>query len=94
MFDLRDFILKTIDGMIGVEPDYKVREYSLGWYTKSILVEADLGAVDALIEERNRIKNENSSGNEEIQEESSAENEENVETEEILEDMENNPIEY
>ena len=80
MFKLKDFILKTIDGMIGQEPDYKVREIALGWFTKGELVQADLEAIDLLIEERNRIKNENSSGNEEIQEESSAEKESDAES--------------
>ena len=51
MFDLRSFVMKTIRGMIGNEPDYKVMEYALGWYTKSILTDDDLMEVESEIEE-------------------------------------------
>ena len=50
MFSLRDYILKLLDGSIGNEPDYKVREIALGWYDKGVLVQADLAALDSLIE--------------------------------------------
>jgi len=51
MFDLRSFVMKTIRGMIGNEPDYKVMEYALGWYTRSILSDDDLMEVENEIEE-------------------------------------------
>ncbi len=54
MFNLRDYILKLLDESIGKEPDYKVRENGLKWYERGILVEADLEAVDNLIEERKK----------------------------------------
>lgn len=47
---LRNFVLKTIDGMIGNELDYKVREYTLGWVMKGVLTEEDMLAIDAKIE--------------------------------------------
>lgn len=46
MFSLHDFISTTILGMVHVEPDYKVREYALGWYQKGVLKEEDLQTVD------------------------------------------------
>ena len=57
MFDLREFILKILDEKIGNDADYKVRETALGWYQKGVLVEADLAAVDILIEEKNATEN-------------------------------------
>ena len=51
MFDLRLFVMKTIMGMIGNEPDYKVMEYALGWYSKSTLLDDDLIEIEAKIEE-------------------------------------------
>lgn len=50
MFSLHDFVLKTIKGMIGQEPDYKVMKYSLGWYDKEILTDEDMAEIQADIE--------------------------------------------
>ncbi len=55
MFNLRDYILKLLDESIGKEPDYKVRENALKWYERGTLVEADLEAVDKLIEENKKV---------------------------------------
>lgn len=52
MFDLREFVLKTIKGMIGNEPDYKVQKYALGWFDKEVLTEEELTEIDTLIEEQ------------------------------------------
>ena len=46
MFDLREFVNKTLQGMIGQEPDYRVRSYALGWYDKGVLTDADLQTVE------------------------------------------------
>lgn len=51
MFDLRKFVMDTICGMVGKEPDYKVRKYALGWLEKGVLVEEDLAVVEAHIAE-------------------------------------------
>lgn len=51
MFDLHNFILETIKQMIHKEPDYKVRQYALGWYDKSILTEEDLTLIEELLNE-------------------------------------------
>lgn len=84
MFNLRDYILKLLDESIGKEPDYKVRENALKWYERGTLVEADLEAIDQLIEERKKSSaeqiQEEPSSIEEIQEENK-ENEENSDIE-------------
>lgn len=49
MFDLRNFIMKTIRGMIGNEPDYKIQEYGLSWYNRGKLTEEDLAEIEELI---------------------------------------------
>ena len=46
MFDLRDFVSKVLADMIGREPDYKVRQYALGWYDKGVLLDADMQVVE------------------------------------------------
>lgn len=73
MFNLREYILKLLDESIGKEPDYKIRENALKWYERGTLVEADLEAIDQLIEERNKPIEEQigeeASSVEEIQEE-------------------------
>lgn len=50
---LRKFVLKTIKGMIGNEPDYKVREYVLGWLDRGVLTEEDVAEIDAFFEDEN-----------------------------------------
>lgn len=50
MFDINEFIMKTLKGMIGKYPDFQVREYSLNWHEKGKLTEDDLATVDSLIE--------------------------------------------
>lgn len=53
MFSLHDFVMKTLLGMVGNEPDYKVREYALGWYDKAKLTSEDMAQVDAAIDVHN-----------------------------------------
>lgn len=45
---LRNYIMETIRGMIDSVrvPEWQVREYSLGWYTKNVLTEEDLQEID------------------------------------------------
>ena len=50
MFSLNDFIMKTLNGMIGNYPDFQVREYASNWYSKGVLTEDNLAEVDVLIE--------------------------------------------
>lgn len=65
MFDLREFIVKTISGMIGREADYKVRQYALGWYDKGVLTDADLQTVEDSIVALQEPETENTNGGEE-----------------------------
>ena len=55
MFILREYLKKLLKEMIGNEPDYKVRELALGWYTKGELNQKDLANIDDIIENRNKI---------------------------------------
>ena len=55
MFSLQKFVLDTIVKMIGNEPDYKVQEYSLGWYDKKVLTDDDMLLIQTKIEEKNTI---------------------------------------
>ena len=50
MFSLHDFVMNTLHGMVGHEPDYKVRQYALGWYDKAQLTAEDMASVEAAIE--------------------------------------------
>lgn len=57
MFILKEFIMKILKEKIGNEPDYKVRELALGWFTKGELNQKDLADIDDIIENRNKILN-------------------------------------
>lgn len=48
MFDLRDFVMRTIRQMAETEPGYKVNQYALGWFDKQVLTADDLAVVDGL----------------------------------------------
>ena len=50
---LRNFIMKTIRGMIDSVsvPEWQVREYAIGWYSKGVLTEEDLQEIDELYKE-------------------------------------------
>ena len=50
MFSLHDFVMNTLHGMVGHEPDYKVRQYALGWYDKAQLTAEDMASVETAIE--------------------------------------------
>jgi len=46
MFNLNVFVMETLDAMIGKEPEYKVRQYALGWFEKNVLTEDDLAYME------------------------------------------------
>lgn len=50
MFQLHDFVMNTLQGMVGNEPDYKVRQYALGWYDKAQLTSEDMAAIEEAIQ--------------------------------------------
>lgn len=47
MFNLHDYVMKTLKGMVGNYPEFQVREYALNWYSKGVLTEADLAEVES-----------------------------------------------
>lgn len=49
MFNIRDFIVKTLKGMKGNYPDFQIREYALNWYEKGKLNEDDLAEVELFL---------------------------------------------
>ena len=49
MFKIKEFVMKTLKGMIGNYPDFQVREYALNWYTKGVLTEEDLATIDNIL---------------------------------------------
>lgn len=51
MFDLREFVMKTLRGMAANEPGYKVNRYALGWFEKDVLTAEDLAEIDLLTTE-------------------------------------------
>lgn len=85
MFNLREYILKLLDESIGKELDYKVRENALKWYERGTLVEADLEAVDNLIEERKKSIEEQTAENDTVDDQVQDEEIENQEVEESAE---------
>lgn len=52
---LRQFIMKTIFKMIDNVPEWQVREYALGWYSKGILTEADLEEIEERYKEPEEV---------------------------------------
>ena len=48
MFDLRDFVMRTLREMAETEPGYKVNQYALGWFDRQVLTADDLAVVDGL----------------------------------------------
>jgi hypothetical protein len=77
---LRNFIMKTIRKMVNNVPEWQVREYAIGWYSKGVLTDADLQEIDDMykpLENTEPISEENS----EVAEVDSTEQIENTEEE-------------
>lgn len=49
MFNITDFIMSTLKGMLGHYPDFQIREYALNWYAKGKLTEEDLMKVELML---------------------------------------------
>lgn len=47
MFDLKKFVMDTLRGMKDTEPEYRVRQYALGWFQKDVLTVDDLAEVES-----------------------------------------------
>lgn len=50
MFNLHDFVMRTLTAMKDTEPEYKVRQYALGWLQRDVLTEDDLAVIDSWYE--------------------------------------------
>jgi hypothetical protein len=47
MFNLHDFVIKTLSTMKNRLDEYQVRAYALSWYSKSVLTDDDLATIDS-----------------------------------------------
>ena len=47
MFNLHDFVLRTLSTMKSRLDEYQVRAYALTWYSKSVLTDEDLATIDS-----------------------------------------------
>ena len=47
MFNLHDFVIKTLSKMKNRLDEYQVRAYALSWYSKSVLTDEDLATIDS-----------------------------------------------
>lgn len=46
MFNLHNFVLRTLSTMRNRLDEYQVRAYALSWYSKSVLTDEDLATID------------------------------------------------
>lgn len=68
MFSLRKFIMKGLLNAVGKLADYQVILNATGWYEKGVLSEEDLAELQAKIDEKNILVEE-----EEVEEETTEE---------------------
>lgn len=47
MFNLHDFVLRTLSTMKNRLDEYQVRAYALSWYSKSVLTDDDMLTIDS-----------------------------------------------
>ena len=47
MFNLHDFVLRTLSTMKSRLDEYQVRAYALSWYSKSVLTDEDMLTIDS-----------------------------------------------
>lgn len=63
MFILKEFVLKTLRGMVGNYPEFQIREFALNWYAKGVLTDDDLATIEewfAPVEEDEEVIEEDS----------------------------------
>lgn len=46
MFNLRNFVFKTLETMKNKLDEYQVRSYALSWYSKAVLTDEDMATID------------------------------------------------
>ena len=49
-FNLRNFVMKTLEKMRESEDEYQVRVYALKWYTKGVLTDEGMATIEAWYE--------------------------------------------
>lgn len=47
MFNLHDFVIKTLSTMRNRLDEYQVGAYALSWYSKSVLTDEDMNTIDS-----------------------------------------------
>lgn len=47
MFNLHDFVIRTLSTMRNRLDEYQVRAYALSWYSKSVLTDEDMLTIDS-----------------------------------------------
>lgn len=47
MFNLHDFVIKTLSTMKSRLDEYQVRAYALTWYSKSVLTDEDMNTIES-----------------------------------------------
>ena len=47
MFNLHNFVIKTLSTMKSRLDEYQVRAYALSWYSKSVLTDEDMLTIDS-----------------------------------------------
>lgn len=47
MFNLHDFVIKTLSTMKSRLDEYQVRTYALSWYSKSVLTDDDMLTIES-----------------------------------------------
>lgn len=61
MFNLHDFVFKTLSTMKSRLDEYQVRAYALSWYSKSVLTDEDMLTIEnwysSVTEEDTEISN-------------------------------------
>lgn len=60
MFNLHDFVLRTLSTMKNRLDEYQVRAYALSWYSKSVLTDEDLATIDGWYSAEEDTENSNS----------------------------------
>lgn len=60
MFNLHDFVIKTLSTMKNRLDEYQVRAYALTWYSKSVLTDEDLATIDGWYSAEEDTENSNS----------------------------------
>lgn len=60
MFNLHDFVIKTLSTMKNRLDEYQVRAYALSWYSKSVLTDEDMLTIESWYSAEEDTENSNS----------------------------------